>query len=171
MLQQCPRCKRDVEVKDGVFDFHDEFPPCRSLCPNSKRSVLAAESLLSFRSPQTEWKWPPTTDGIIDSAGKVNRDALTKYIIQLCVARFLKMTTPPSGYSFSVMLGPELKREHVNFSMPDGPTPMLKITVPFKVLWDGPDGNTGSCSGNEQLFWDEKKKDFRPCPHGGKADA
>ena len=38
---KCTVCGRIVDVTDGVFDYHDDAPPCRSVCPNSKHAVLA----------------------------------------------------------------------------------------------------------------------------------
>ncbi len=113
---------------------------------------------LSFKGyvPDGHWKWPPTTDGIVTD-GKVDRSKLVEYLVQVCTGKNLKMTTAPIGCTFTVYLGRELKREKVTFSLPSGPTPMVKITVPFSIEWQGPMGS-GSCSGKEQLFFPYVKK-------------
>lgn len=34
----CPHCHRELELRDGVFPYHDFPPGCRALCPMSKKS-------------------------------------------------------------------------------------------------------------------------------------
>jgi len=35
----CPVCGQEVGIKDGLLAYHDDPPPCRRVCPGSKRSV------------------------------------------------------------------------------------------------------------------------------------
>ena len=39
IMAKCPHCKRMSHTTNGVFDFHDDRPPCRSVCSNSKKPV------------------------------------------------------------------------------------------------------------------------------------
>lgn len=110
---------------------------------------------LMIYDDSAEWKWPPTTNGVVVN-GKVNRDALVRYLVQVCTGRFLQITTRPVGCSFTVIIGAQ-KREKITFSLPTGPAKTLKLTFPFSIEWAGPQGS-GKCSGNEQLFCDWPSK-------------
>jgi hypothetical protein len=112
---------------------------------------MRTKLLLEEDDGSNPWKWPLTTDGILVD-GKVDRDALVRYLVQVCTGRFLHMTTRPVGCSFTVIIGSE-KREKIKFSLPTGPAKMLKLSFLFSITWDGPQGS-GECSGNEQLFFD-----------------
>ncbi len=45
-LAVCPVCKRKVFVRhDGTMPYHDNVPPCRSLCSGSLLTLPAARLL------------------------------------------------------------------------------------------------------------------------------
>jgi len=46
MKRTCPHCKQIVEVRDGLFKYHDWPPNCRSCCPMSKKPPKETERTL-----------------------------------------------------------------------------------------------------------------------------